>query len=56
MTPNPRTIERSALVARAIQKMEADPGRLITCLMIVDSEGYPVGIVHMHDCLRTGIA
>jgi arabinose-5-phosphate isomerase len=56
MTPNPRTIERSALVARAIQKMEEDPGRLITCLMIVDSEGYPVGIVHMHDCLRTGIA
>jgi arabinose-5-phosphate isomerase len=56
MTPNPRTIERSALVARAIQKMEADPKRLITCLMIVDSGGYPVGIVHMHDCLRTGIA
>ena len=56
MTRNPRTIEADALVARAIQKMEEDPRRLITCLMIVDDEGYPIGIVHMHDCLRTGIA
>ncbi len=56
MTPNPRTIAEDALVARAIQRMEADAARLITCLMIVDSEGYPIGIIHMHDCLRTGIA
>ena len=56
MTRNPRTIDQEALVARAIQKMEEDPGRLITCLMIVDGEGFPIGIIHMHDCLRTGIA
>lgn len=56
MTPAPRTIDENALVARAIQKMEADPSRLITCLMIVDTQGYPIGIIHMHDCLRTGIA
>jgi arabinose-5-phosphate isomerase len=56
MTRNPRTIDREALVATAIQRMEADPGRLITCLMIVDNKGYPIGIIHMHDCLRTGIA
>ena len=56
MTPNPRTIGAEELVAKAIQTMEADPGRLITSLMIVDSEGRPTGIVHMHDCLRTGIA
>jgi arabinose-5-phosphate isomerase len=56
MTRNPRTIASDALVARAIQKMEEDPGRLITCLMIVDGDGYPIGIIHMHDCLRTGIA
>jgi len=56
MTRNPRTIEADALVARAIQRMEEDPRRLITCLMIVDDQGYPIGIVHMHDCLRTGIA
>jgi arabinose-5-phosphate isomerase len=56
MTPNPRTIDEEALVARAIQQMEQDPGRLITSLMIVDGKGYPTGIIHLHDCLRTGIA
>jgi arabinose-5-phosphate isomerase len=56
MTRNPRTIDQEALVASAIQKMEADPYRLITCLMIVDDRGFPIGLVHMHDCLRTGIA
>jgi arabinose-5-phosphate isomerase len=56
MTPSPRTIDKEALVASAIQKMEEDPGRLITCLMIVDDGGLPIGLVHMHDCLRTGIA
>jgi arabinose-5-phosphate isomerase len=56
MTPHPRTIDSEALVASAIQKMEADPGRLITSLMIVDHNSRPIGIIHMHDCLRTGIA
>ncbi len=56
MTPRPRTIDQEALVASAIQRMEADPGRLITSLMIVDQNNLPIGIIHMHDCLRTGIA
>lgn len=56
MTRNPRVIDQDALVARAIQRMEEDQKRLITCLMIVDGQGYPTGIIHMHDCLRTGIA
>ncbi len=56
MTRNPRTIGAGELVAKAIQTMEADPGHLITSLMIVDSRGRPTGILHMHDCLRTGIA
>jgi arabinose-5-phosphate isomerase len=56
MTRNPRTIGAEELVAKAMQTMEGDAGCLITSLMIVDSEGRPTGIVHMHDCLRTGIA
>jgi arabinose-5-phosphate isomerase len=56
MTRNPRTIGAEELVAKAIQTMESDAGRLITSLMIVDGAGRPTGIVHMHDCLRTGIA
>lgn len=56
MTRNPRTIERQALVTRAMQRMEEDPGRLITCLMVIDADGCPIGVVHMHDCLRAGLA
>jgi arabinose-5-phosphate isomerase len=56
MTPDPRTIDADALVASAIQRMEADRGRLITSLMIVDDHGFPEGIIHMHDCLQAGIA
>jgi arabinose-5-phosphate isomerase len=56
MTREPRTIAQDALVTRAMQKMEEDPRRLITCLMIVDGERRPIGIIHMHDCLRAGIA
>jgi arabinose-5-phosphate isomerase len=56
MTPSPRTIDKDAPVTRAIQRMEEDPRRLITCLMVVDAAGRPIGIVHMHDCLRAGIA
>jgi arabinose-5-phosphate isomerase len=56
MTPHPRTIDGDALVTRAIQRMEEDPRKLITCLVIVDQDGRPTGLVHMHDCLRAGIA
>jgi arabinose-5-phosphate isomerase len=30
--------------------------RSITSLFVVDETKKPVGIVHMHDCLRAGIA
>ena len=28
----------------------------ITSLFVVDDDGRPVGFLHMHDCLRAGIA
>ena len=27
----------------------------ITSLVVVDDEGFMVGLIHMHDCLRVGI-
>jgi arabinose-5-phosphate isomerase len=30
--------------------------RSITSLFVLDEEGRPVGILHVHDCLRAGIA
>ncbi len=51
MTANPKTIGPHALAAEALQIMNS--GR-ITSLFVVE-DGLPVGIIHIHDCLRAGI-
>lgn len=55
MTPNPRTVGPGALAEEALAEMNA---RKITCLFVVDPAGSrnAVGILHIHDCLRAGIA
>jgi arabinose-5-phosphate isomerase len=53
MTPDPKTIGPDALVASALEVLNA---AAITALMVVDSDERPIGIVHMHDLLRTGVA
>jgi arabinose-5-phosphate isomerase len=52
MTPNPHTVAPTALAAEALKTMEA---RLITVLFVVE-DGAPVGILHIHDLLRAGVA
>ncbi len=52
MTRNPRTIGRDELVAAALEKMEAMPPSPITSLIIVDADGRPEGVIHIHDCLK----
>jgi arabinose-5-phosphate isomerase len=52
MTKKPLSIRSSALAAEALGIMNE---RKITSLFAVDG-GKPVGIVHIHDCLRAGIA
>jgi len=54
MSRDPRTIEPGELVARAIQRME-EPSRRITCLVVVAPDRRPVGVLHLHDCLETGL-
>lgn len=50
MTRDPKTIGPDELVAAALKKMETlGP---ITSLIIVDDDGKPVGVIHIHDCLR----
>jgi arabinose-5-phosphate isomerase len=55
MTPNPRTIGPGSLAEKAVSVMN---DKKITCLFVVDPEGSraPVGIIHIHDCLRAGVA
>jgi arabinose-5-phosphate isomerase len=52
MTPHPKTIDKDALAARALEVMER---YAITSLLIVDLEGRPEGVIHLHDLLRAGV-
>lgn len=51
MTAGPKTIRPDALASEALGFMIT---RSITNLFVVE-DGRPVGIVHMHDCLRAGV-
>ncbi|MDE2058503.1 MAG: KpsF/GutQ family sugar-phosphate isomerase [candidate division NC10 bacterium] len=52
MTPNPRTIDKDALAAKALEVMER---HAITSLLSVDHEAKPDGVIHLHDLLRAGV-
>ena len=54
MTRSPATIAATALVAAAVRVMEERPSGAITALVVVDAEGAPAGVLHLHDCLRGG--
>jgi arabinose-5-phosphate isomerase len=54
MTRTPSTIRPDALVAAAVRAMEERPSGPITALVVVDDERRPVGVLHLHDCLRAG--
>ncbi|MEP3345170.1 MAG: KpsF/GutQ family sugar-phosphate isomerase [Litoreibacter sp.] len=55
MTPNPKTIAPDALAETAVANMNE---RQITCLFVTQAGngGTPLGILHIHDCLRAGVA
>ena len=54
MTRNPRTIQSTALASEALGVMN---GAKITSLFVTRPEAprRPVGILHVHDCLRAGV-
>ncbi|MGQ7793937.1 KpsF/GutQ family sugar-phosphate isomerase [Faunimonas sp. B44] len=52
MTRSPRTIGPEALAASALESLNS---AAITALLVVEDEK-PVGIVHLHDLLRIGVA
>ena len=54
MTAAPRTIGADALAEKALGLMN---DRKITCLFVTEGDGCtPVGILHIHDLLRAGVA
>lgn len=54
MTRNPQTISPTALAGEALAKMNSTGFNGITCLFVVD-RGRTVGIISVHDCLRSGV-
>ncbi len=52
MTKNPKTISPDLLASEALEILNASK---ITALIVTDSKK-PVGIVHLHDILRAGVA
>ena len=54
MTPNPKTISPDVLAVEALNAMN-NTGKGITQLFVVE-DNKPVGIIHIHDCLRAGVA
>lgn len=54
MTKNPKTISPDALAVEALKTMNTT-GKGITNLFVVDGTK-PIGLIHIHDCLRAGVA
>ena len=52
MTKSPKTIKKDALASEALGIMNH---LKITSLFIVDDENKPIGLLHIHDCLRAGV-
>ena len=51
-TADPQTIGPDQLAQEALGLMNR---RKITCLFVCDDDRRPVGILHVHDCLRAGV-
>jgi arabinose-5-phosphate isomerase len=54
MNREPTTIAKDALVAAAVRVMEERAGGPITALVVLDDARRPIGVLHLHDCLRAG--
>jgi arabinose-5-phosphate isomerase len=52
MTSNPKVIGKDALAAEAVAIMESNS---ITCLLILDNDNRPEGVIHLHDLLKAGV-
>lgn len=55
MTKNPKTIRPDVLASEAVYVMN-NTGRGITNLFVTDEDAKPLGVIHIHDCLRVGVS
>lgn len=53
MTKNPLTISAQAMATKAVHYMKE---KSVTALFVIEEENYkPVGVIHIHDCLKAGV-
>ncbi len=55
MTPNPKTIESTALAVEALNAMTKKSGHYLSSLIVMDGDDM-VGMIRMQDCLQAGLA
>lgn len=55
MNPDPMTIPPDMLALTALRNMEERPAGPVTLLIVVDEQGRPLGLLHIHDVLRAGL-
>ncbi len=53
MTKAPKTVAATALASEALAILNR---AAITVLLVVDADGRPAGLLHIHDCLKAGLA
>ncbi len=53
MTASPKTVTADTLASATLEMLNAAK---ITAMFVVDDAGRPVGLVHIHDLLRAGVA
>ncbi|MEO9515958.1 MAG: KpsF/GutQ family sugar-phosphate isomerase [Paracoccaceae bacterium] len=55
MTTSPKTIGPDALAQEAVRVMNTDQPKVM-CLFVTDEgQARPLGLIHIHDCLRAGL-
>jgi arabinose-5-phosphate isomerase len=55
ISTSPSTIKPDAMIATALRIMESREAGPITSLVVINDDNEPVGLLHIHDILRSGI-
>ncbi|MEM6306512.1 MAG: KpsF/GutQ family sugar-phosphate isomerase [Pseudomonadota bacterium] len=51
-TPNPKSVTVGVLASEALKIMN---DAQVSALFVLNATGHPIGIIHIHDCIRAGI-
>ena len=55
MTTSPKTIGPDALAQEAVRVMNTDQPKVMCLFVIDEDQSAPLGLIHIHDCLRAGL-